>query len=103
MSLLQLKDSHLHFKAPLVAQAFADDEQVNLVFYPDRRVLLVAGKSKLFFEKLHKTHWRMLKARNLVGDKSVDVREILIDEDLDDTDRPLDYEVKTTGIINIKF
>jgi hypothetical protein len=103
MSLLQLKDSHLHFKAALVAQAFAHDEQVNLVFYPDRRVMLVAGKSKAFFEKLHKTHWRMLKARNLEGDKSVDIRELLIDEDLNDTDRPLEYEVKTTGIISIGF
>ena len=46
----------------------------------------------------------MLKSRNLKGDKTVSMYEILIDNDLDDTDRDLEYEY-TEGVkmLNVKI
>jgi len=99
--MIQLKNSNLLIEAPLAHEAFGTDNQAGIVYYPDRNTLLVAGKSKTFFEKLHRTHWVILKNRNLQGDRSVSIRDILIDNDLDDTDRPLKYELKTTGILSI--
>ncbi|AQG78928.1 hypothetical protein [Spirosoma montaniterrae] len=99
--MLYLKNSNLLIEAALARDAFGNDAQVSLVYYPDRNALLVAGKSKAFFEKLHETHWVILKERNLLGDKLVSIRDILLDHDLDDTDRPLLYELKNTGILSI--
>ena len=83
--------------------AFGDDPQVSVVYYPDRQTLLVAGKSKAFFEKMHQTNWTLLKDRNLAGDKTIYLREVLIDHDRDDTDRDLPYDLKTTGILAVSL
>lgn len=99
--MVHLKNSYLLIEAAVASVAFGDDLQVSVVYYPDRQTLLVAGKSKQFFEKLHKTSWLLLKDRNLLGDKSVNIRELLIDNDLNDADRDLAYELKTTGILSI--
>lgn len=99
--MVRLKNSHLHIDASVVRTAFGNDPQVSLVYYPDRQTLLVAGKSKAFFEKMHKTDWVVLKDRNLLGDKTILLREILIDHDIDDTDRELTYDLKTTGILSV--
>lgn len=101
MSLISLRNSNLIIGAAVAKAAFGDDPQVSVVYYPDRRMLLMAGKSKAFFENLHKTQWTLLKDRNALGDKSINIREILIDHDLDDTDRELPYDLKTTGIVGI--
>ncbi|WP_375448046.1 hypothetical protein [uncultured Fibrella sp.] len=99
--MIRLKNSYLLVEVAVAGVAFGSDLQVSVVYYPDRQTLLVAGKSKGFFEKLHKTSWLLLKDRNLLGDKSVNIRELLIDNDIDDTDRDLPYELKTTGILSI--
>ncbi|ADB39874.1 hypothetical protein [Spirosoma linguale] len=99
--MINLKNSYLLIAASVAKEAFGDDPQVSVVYYPDRQTLLVAGKSKAFFEKMHKTSWLLLKDRNLLGDKSLNIRELLIDNDLDDTDRDLTYDLKTTGILSV--
>ena len=101
MTTVSLRNSNLLIEAGIARTAFGDDFQISLVYYPDRQTLLVAGKSKAFFEKLHQTNWLLLKDRNLLGDKSIKIRELLLDNDLDDTDRDLAYELKTTGILSI--
>lgn len=101
MSAVRLKNSYLLIDARIAREAFGDDPQVSVVYYPERQTLLVAGKSKAFFEQLHKTAWLLLKDRNLLGDKSVNIREWLIDHDRDDADRDLPYDLKTTGILSV--
>jgi hypothetical protein len=101
--MLQLKSGHLLFESQLVTELFGEEEQVNMVYYPDRNALLLACRSKTFFEKLHKTTWTALKLKNPKGDKTIFIRDVLIDHDLDDIDRELEYEVKNTGIIEIKL
>ena len=45
----------------------------------------------------------LLKDRNLKGDKTLAIREILIDNDLEIYDRELDYEViEKTNLLKIK-
>jgi hypothetical protein len=46
----------------------------------------------------------LLKSRNLKGDRTLAIREILIDNDLDTTDRDLEYEiVEKTNLIKISM
>ncbi|WP_229216721.1 hypothetical protein [Dyadobacter sp. 3J3] len=96
-----LKNGHIIIPAAIVSQWLDKDSFVNMVYYPERKQLLVAAKSKTFFEKLHQTKWMVLKDKNLLGDKTLYVREILIDNDLDDSDRSLNFEIKATGIVTI--
>lgn len=99
MNALQLKNGHLLLTAELAAHAFPGEQQVRLVYYPERHELLVAGRSDIFFEKMHKTSWLVLKDRNPHGDKALYVRDLLLDHDLDAADRPVAYDLQPTGIL----
>ncbi|MDP1816074.1 MAG: hypothetical protein Q8K92_16615 [Leadbetterella sp.] len=99
--MLSLKSGHLLFESELVTDLFGNEEQVNMVFYAERNTLLIAAQSKAFFAKLHKTNWTALKLRNPKGDKTIFLRDLLMDNDLDETDRILNYQIKNTGIIEI--
>ena len=100
---MKLQNGHIIIPAELVKSILENEVQVSWVYYHERQTLLIAGKSKAFFEKLHKTEWQTLKDKNLKGDKSLFVRAILIDNDLDDTDRDLIFDLKSTGIISIEL
>jgi hypothetical protein len=101
---IELKNGHLILPRLLIAQALSADSQVSLKYYTDRRTLVIAGKSKAFFEKLHQTEeWLTLKEKNIQGDKSLFIRGLLIDHEIDETDRKLVAEVKSTGIISIQL
>jgi hypothetical protein len=100
---MKLQNGHIIIPSEIVQDILENEVQISWVYYPDRNTLLIAGKSKIFFEKLHKTDWQTLKDKNLKGDKSLFIRAILIDNDLDDTDRDLDFEIKNSGIISINL
>ncbi|GGD70549.1 hypothetical protein GCM10011514_38260 [Emticicia aquatilis] len=101
--MIQLKNGHIWFEKELVDLLFGEEEKVSLVYYPERKTLLLAARSKVFFEKMHKTTWAVLKLRNLKGDKTISVQDLILDNDLDNTDRTLAHEVKNTGIISIEL
>lgn len=98
---MKLQNGHIIIPATLVTTILEDEIQVSWVYYPERNTLLIAGKSKAFFEKMHKTDWQTLKAKNAAGDKALFVRAILLDNDLDESDRDLVFDLKNTGIISI--
>jgi hypothetical protein len=100
---MKLHNGHIIIPVALVKTVLENDTQVNWVYYPERHTLLIAGRSKIFFEKMHKTHWQTLKDKNTQGDKALLVRAILLDNDLDDTDRDLVFDLKNTGIIAINL
>lgn len=101
--MIQLKNGHILFDKTLVDRLFGEEEKANLVYYPERKTLLLAAKSKTFFEKIHKVHWTVLKLRNLNGDKAISIQDIILDNDLDNNDRILPCEIKNTGIMSIEI
>jgi hypothetical protein len=104
MSKVKLKTNHLLIDNDLADKAFGETAQVYAVYYPQKKALLLAPMEDEFFPKLHKAGLLMLKSRNLKGDKTVSMYEIIIDNELDDADRDLDYEY-TEGIklLNVKI
>ncbi len=99
-----LSNGHIIIPAGLAREAFGSEQHVSWAFYPERNTLVLAAKSKGFFEKLHKTQeWQVLKDKNLRGDKSLFVRSLLLDHDLDETERPLSHDLKHTGILSVRF
>ncbi|MEL7159942.1 MAG: hypothetical protein AAFN92_04230 [Bacteroidota bacterium] len=88
---VQLKRQHLWLSAEIAADAFAGERQVYVVYYPQRGALLLAPMSDDAFKSLHECSLVMLKDRNVRGDKSLSLQEIVIDNDLDGSDRPLAF------------
>lgn len=101
---VRLKGSHLLIDAALAEELFGDAPNVHLIYYPDRRSLLMAPESDELFKKLHKAKPYMLKNRTAKGDKTIGIRELLIDHDINDTDRDLQHEgQKALRVLNVKL
>ena len=75
---------------------FAQASHVNIVYYAQRKTLMVASVHDHLFKTLHKTNMVMLKLKNAKGDGSVTIQELLIDNDIDPTDRALDFNADST-------
>ena len=88
---VRLHRQHLWLSASIAENAFANERQVYVVYYPKRKSLLLAPMADNAFKQLHECALVMLKDRNLAGDKSLSLQEIIIDNDLDATDRPLAF------------
>ena len=101
---VRLKSSHLVIKSEVAAPLFGNSPNINLVYYPDRRTLMLARKDDELFASLHKAKQFMLKDRSLGGDKSIAIHEILIDNDVDISDRELDFTAGDgSGILSIQL
>ena len=99
-----IKSSHLYIPASVAALVFGKESRAYLIYRPEQKALLLAPASSQWFHKLHQPSQHMLKARNAQGDKTIALHETLIDHDLDDTDRPLDYVIQEkTGILKISL
>ncbi|MEM7575425.1 MAG: hypothetical protein AAF433_21155 [Bacteroidota bacterium] len=86
---VQLRNRHLIISADAAQNAFGDEVQVYLVYYPKGEMLLLAPMSDQDFKKVHDCGLTMLKIKNLAGDRSLSLEEIIIDHELDASDRPL--------------
>ena len=103
-SKIRLKASHLMIDQEIATEVFGNDFNVNMIYYAEKRTLMIAAKSDELFKKLHKAKPHMLKDRNLKGDKTIALHEILIDNEVNDIDRDLEYESqKGLGILNVKL
>jgi hypothetical protein len=86
---IKLKTQHLYIDAGIAADALGETAQVFVVYYPQQHALLLAPMDDTIFPTVHKASLQMLKNRNLQGDKTLSLQEIIIDNDIDDTDREL--------------
>lgn len=103
-SKIRLQSSHLLIDREVAVSAFGDQANVHIVYYPERHSLLLAPVLDETFKNLHKAGRFMLKDRNLQGDKSVALHEILIDHQVDNSDRDLVYEFQSgLGILNVQL
>jgi hypothetical protein len=101
---ISLRNSHLIIDAAIANDYFNDESHVNVVYYPERRTLLMAPASDDLFKGLHKTSMVMLKLKNGKGDKSVTIQEIVIDNEIDPTDRDLAFKAEIAlKVVSIYF
>lgn len=90
---IQLKSYHLVIDDKLSSQLFEGSATVYVSYKSEQRAILVSPNSNAWFPKLHKTKECMLKAKDLLGTKSVAIHEFIIDHDLANEDRTLEFEV----------
>lgn len=99
---VQLQASHLLISREIAEPAFGTEKNVYLVYYASQRSILIAPVSDEVFKKMHKASQHMLKNKNLKGDKSIALHGLLIDEEIDATDRALVYDFQPElGILKV--
>ena len=99
---MQLKSSHIYLDSKLVLSIFGKINFAYVTYSKEQQKLLITPVTSQWFKKMYKPTQFLLKSRNLKGDKTLAIREILIDNDLDTLDRDLKYElVEKTKLIKI--
>lgn len=102
MSKVQLKNRHLVISHELVDLLFPNASHVYMVYYATDKKLLLAPSTDAVFKSLHKTSMQMLKDKNLKGDKSLSLEELIIDHDLREQDQELSCKMNDKmGILTV--
>lgn len=99
-----LKSSHIYLDKKIVECIFDKIHYAYVVYSKNQDKILITPVSSVWFAKMFQPSQFLLKQRNLKGDMTLAIREILIDNDLDMTDRNLTYEViEKTNLIKVKI
>lgn len=104
MGKISLKSSHIYLENDLVESIFENIHYAYIKYLKDQNRLLITPVSSQWFIKMYEPTQFLLKSRNLKGDRTLGIREILIDNDLDTNDRLLDFEIiKKTKLIKVSL
>ncbi|MGB5817921.1 MAG: hypothetical protein WBG90_00455 [Saonia sp.] len=99
-----LKSSHIYLDKELVEAIFGTIHYAYVTYIMEQNRILITPVSSQWFVKMYKPTQFLLKSRNLKGDKTLAIREILIDNDLDTSDRDLTFElVEKTNLIKVEI
>ena len=99
---VKLKSSHIYLDSGLVEAIFGEVNYAYIAYVEEQRKILITPVPSQWFVKMYKPVQFLLKSRNLKGYKTLAIREILIDNDLDTGDRDLEYEIiEKTSLIKV--
>lgn len=99
---IRLKSSHIYLDHELIEPIFGNIHYAYVTYVKEQGKILITPVSSQWFVKMFEPTQFLLKSRNLKGDKTLAVREILIDNDLDANDRDLEFElVEKTKLIKV--
>lgn len=99
-----MEAAHICIKKNIAESIFGVETVVLSVFYAKDNSFLVAPASEALFRTIHKASQQMLKSKNLAGDKSISVQEVLLDNDIDEKDRNLEFTIeKALHILKVKL
>ena len=102
--MVSLSKGHIIIDRETVQNLFDNADQVNWVFYAQKKILHIASGADTLFKSLHKTAMSMLKYKNEQGIRSLSVQELLIDQELDGKDRDLKFFAdEKMKVLNIYF
>ena len=89
--MIKLSNAHIIIESDVISKLFNGEERVAWIYYPQRKSLMIAASADELFKSLHKTTVSVLKYRNSKGDRSLDILSVIIDHDIDNTNRELPY------------
>lgn len=99
---LCLRASHLVIPSAIASVLFESAFNVQLVYYPEKHLMLIGRTDDEVFRQLHKTKQHLLKAGGANESRMIALHEILIDHQIADTDRELAFEwQREMGILNV--
>ena len=99
-----LEAGHICVKKNIAEKIFGTERVVLSVYYAKENSFLVAPASEELFKNLHKANQQMLKMKNASGDKSISIQELLLDNDIEEQNRNLEFEMEEAlHILKIKL
>lgn len=102
--MVALKASHIQLDNSIVNTVFQNIHYAYVTYVKAQNRILVTPVSSQWFVKMYEPTQFLLKDKNLKGDKSIAIREILIDNDIEQADRDLAYEIiEKTNLIKIQL
>lgn len=104
MTKILLKSSHIYLESDLVETIFENIHYAYIKYLKDQNRLLITPVSSQWFIKMYEPTQFLLKSRNLKGDKTLAIREILIDNNIMTDDRELKFEIiEKTKLIKVSL
>ncbi len=99
-----LKSSHIYLESKVIKEFFEGTNVAFAVYIKEQKSILITPVTSAWFKKMYNPAQYILKARNINGDKTLAIGNIIIDNDLDVTDRELDAEfIEKTKLIKVMF
>lgn len=100
--MLALKSSHIYIDKNIANKIFKNSNTAYVTYLKEQKRVLIANVSNNWFTKVYNSKVFMLKDRCIKGSKTIDLKEVLIDNSLNDADRKLKYEIiEKNNIIKI--
>ncbi|MES2773984.1 MAG: hypothetical protein V4722_07355 [Bacteroidota bacterium] len=99
-----LEASHICIKKCVAEKVFGADTVVLSVYYPKDNSFMTAPAGEELFKTIHKASQQMLKSKNAAGDKSISIQELVLDHDIEEKDRDLEYVLEEAlHILKVKL
>ena len=101
---VELRASHLVIDSELANDLFGNTFTAFVAYKEQSKTLLISPNSNGWFVKLHGAFESILKEKDIQGTRTIGIRQILIDHELDDTDRSLAFELnEKQNFLKIEF
>ena len=91
---IYLETAHIIIKKDVAEKIFGEETVVLSVYYPADNIFMVSPATEDLFKTIHKGNQQMLKSKNLNGDKSISIMELLLDNDIDEENRNLEFSIE---------
>jgi hypothetical protein len=99
-----MEAEHICIKKNIAEKVFGTETVVLSVFYAKDNTFMVAPASEELFRTIHKASQQMLKSKNIAGDKSISIQELLLDNDVPAYDRNLEFTMEEAlHILKVKL
>lgn len=99
-----LESGHICIRKNVAEKIFGSGGAVLSVYYDADKTFLAAPLNEEVFKIIHKAKQQMLKDKNAAGDRSISVQEVLLDNDLNDDDRNLEFTAEEAlHILRVKL
>jgi hypothetical protein len=95
---LELNASHLRLRADLVQQLLGETPNALIRYEAETKSVWIARADDLAFKTKSGVAQCIVKVKNLHGDCSIAIGEILLDEELPTQDRILRYELQSDPV-----
>ncbi|MFM7358784.1 MAG: hypothetical protein ACKO1T_09435 [Sediminibacterium sp.] len=90
--MITLSNGHIIIDQQLATTLLeAENNKIAWVYYAEKNLMMLASHKDDLFKSIHKVSVSILKLKNGQGDRSFSLQELLIDKELNDTDRVLKY------------